>query len=34
MNVSEAYDYSVLFLKANGVDEPEFKAKNIICEII
>lgn len=34
MNVSEAYEYSVLFLKANGVDEPEFKAKNIICEIV
>lgn len=34
MNVIEAYNYSVLFLKANGVDEPEFKAKNIICEII
>lgn len=34
MNVYEAYDYSVLFLKANGVDEPEFKAKNIICDIV
>lgn len=34
MNVTQAYDYSLLFLKANGVDEPEFKAKNIICEII
>lgn len=34
MNVAQAYEYSVMFLKANGVDEPEFKAKNIICETI
>lgn len=33
MNVKQAYDYSVLFLKANSVDEPEFKAKNIVCSI-
>lgn len=31
MNVKEAYDYSVSFLSANGVDEAENKALNAVC---
>ncbi len=34
MNVKEAYSYSVQFLKANQVDEADFKALNIVCHLI
>lgn len=33
MNVKEAYNYSVSFLKANGVDEAENKALNAVCSV-
>lgn len=33
MNVKQAYDYSVSFLKANGVDEYENKALNAVCYV-
>ena len=33
MTVQEAYNYSVYFLGANGVDEEEFKAKCLVCHL-
>lgn len=33
MNVKEAYSYSVSFLKANNVDEAEFKALTVVCYV-
>lgn len=34
MNLKQAYDYSVCFLKANGVDEYENKALNAVCSVV
>lgn len=33
MNLKQAYDYSVCFLRANGVDEYENKALNAVCYV-
>lgn len=33
MTLQEAYNYSVYFLGANGVDEEEFKAKCLVCQL-
>lgn len=33
MTVQEAYNYSVYFLGANGVEEEEFKAKCLVCHL-
>ena len=33
MNVKEAYSYSVSFLKANGVEEADFKALTVVCHV-
>ena len=33
VTVREAYNYSVYFLGANGVDEEEFKAKCLVCHL-